>query len=152
MAKLCVSPVSANLLALNEQKGRPAWPARWAAYVGARFLRRRDGGLGSQLCTDLDAMPIEDTSIEWSQESSPYRTVARIVVQPQDSWQPDMVEAVDEGLTFSPWRGLAAHRPLGSVMRSRRQAYGSSARLRGEVYRPSSGRTRQYVRVDNTTG
>ena len=134
MAKLCVSPVSANLLALNEMKvdlhGKPD---------GLRTLVRDffagETGVWEmrvQLCTDLDAMPIEDASVEWPQDASPYRTVARIVVQPQDSWQPDMVEAVDEGLTFSPWRGLAAHRPLGSVMRSRRRAYESSARLRGE--------------------
>ncbi len=134
MAKLCVSPVSANLLALSEQNvdlhGQPDGlrtlvRAFFAANTAVWEMR-------IQLCTDLDTMPIEDASVEWPQDFNPYRTVARIVVQPQDSWQPDMVEAVDEGLTFSPWHGLAAHRPLGSVMRSRRQAYESSARLRGE--------------------
>ena len=124
MAKLCVSPVSDNLVALNEQSvnlhGRPDG----LRTLVREFFAAQDATweVRIQLCTDLDEMPIEDASVEWPQDSSPYRTVARITVQHQDSWQPDMVEAVDEGLTFNPWRGLAAHRPLGSVMGARRGA------------------------------
>ena len=135
MAKLCVSPVSGNLVALNEQSvnlhGRPdglrELVREFFASQGAEWEVR------IQLCTDLDKMPIEDAAVEWPQDASPYRAVARIVVVPQDSWEPTMVDAIDEGLTFSPWRGLAAHRPLGSVMRARRRAYESSARFRGET-------------------
>ncbi len=134
MAKLCVSPVSDNLVALNAQSvdlhGKPdglrALVRAFFATQGATWEVR------IQLCTDLDDMPIEDAAVEWPQDASPYRAVARITVPLQDSWGPAMVAAVDEGLTFSPWRGLAAHRPLGSVMRARRQAYEASARFRGE--------------------
>lgn len=37
---------------------------------------------------------------------------------------------VDDGLAFSPWHGIAAHRPLGSVMRARRAVYPRSAGFR----------------------
>ncbi len=134
MAKLCVSPVSDNLVALNEQPvDLHGKPDGLRALVRAFFATQQAAWeVRIQLCTDLDDMPIEDASVEWPQKTSPYRAVARIVVPPQDSWQPDMVEAVDKGLTFSPWRCLAAHRPLGSVMRARRRAYESSARFRSE--------------------
>ena len=45
---------------------------------------------------------------------------------------PAVVAAIDEGLAFSPWHGLAAHRPLGSVMRARNTTYTNSAEFRGK--------------------
>ncbi len=85
-----------------------------------------------QLCTDLDAMPIEDASVVWPEDASPYIPVARLQVGPQPSWDPAVVAAIDEGLAFSPWHGLAAHRPLGSVMRARNTTYTNSAEFRGK--------------------
>lgn len=85
-----------------------------------------------QLCTDLEAMPIEDASVEWPEEQSPYRTVATISAPAQVAWNEDKSRAVDDGQSFSPWHGLAAHRPLGSIMRLRQAAYRSSARFRSE--------------------
>lgn len=85
-----------------------------------------------QLCTSLETMPIEDASIVWPEEESPYVPVARLVVEPQPSWDPVSVAAIDEGLAFSPWHGLADHRPLGSVMRARNSTYTSSAEFRGK--------------------
>lgn len=85
-----------------------------------------------QLCTDLEAMPIEDASVVWPEDKSPYLPVARLTVKPQDSWSAEGIAAVDEGLAFSPWHGLAAHRPLGSVMRARNTTYTSSVKFRSE--------------------
>ncbi len=85
-----------------------------------------------QLCTDLETMPIEDASVAWPEDRSPYRAVARLTVKPQDSWSAEGIAAVDEGLSFSPWHGLAAHRPLGSVMRARNTTYTRSAAFRSE--------------------
>ncbi len=134
MAKLCIAPVSDNLVALNEQSVQLHGKPDGLRTLVREFFASQEAtwDVRIQLCTDLNTMPIEDASVEWPQENSPYRPVGRIVVKPQDSWGQDMVEAVDERLTFSPWRGLAAHRPLGSVMRARRRAYESSARFRGE--------------------
>ena len=86
-----------------------------------------------QLCTDLDTMPIEDASVIWPEEASPYIPVARLKVGPQPSWDPAMVAAIDEGLAFSPWHGLATHRPLGSVMRARNTTYTSSVEFRAST-------------------
>ena len=134
VGKLCVAPISPNLLALNEAKidlaGRPdglreevrtffaAETAVWEVRV--------------QLCVDPDKMPIENASVQWDEDLSPYVAVARITVPPQDSWAANAVDEIDDGMTFSPWRGLLAHQPLGSVMRSRRRAYESSAAFRRE--------------------
>jgi hypothetical protein len=38
--------------------------------------------------------------------------------------------AVDDQTAFSPWHGIAAHRPLGSIMRVRKAAYEASAQFR----------------------
>ena len=84
-----------------------------------------------QLCTDLTTMPIEDASVAWPEEASPYITVARLAVKPQPSWDPAAIAAIDEGLAFSPWHGLAAHRPLGGVNRARNTTYTRSAEFRG---------------------
>lgn len=85
-----------------------------------------------QLCTDLDTMPIEDASVAWPEDQSPYLVVARLAVEPQDSWSAEGIAAVDEGLSFSPWHGLAAHRPLGSVMRARNSTYTNSVNFRSQ--------------------
>ncbi|MEE2951310.1 MAG: catalase family protein [Pseudomonadota bacterium] len=86
-----------------------------------------------QLCRDLDTMPVEDPTVEWSEEASPYVTVARLRLPAQAAWSDEKAEKVDEAMRFSPWTGLAAHRPLGSVNRARRQAYEMSADFRSKV-------------------
>lgn len=131
-AKVCVSPVSAEMVALNEAKldlsGKPD-----GIRESVRAFFATQGGeweVRVQLCVDLDTMPIEDASAAWPEDKSPYVTVARITVGPQDTWSDARIAAVDEGVAFSPWNGLAAHRPLGSVMRARREAYKRSAAYR----------------------
>ncbi|WP_260600229.1 hypothetical protein [Sphingomonas endolithica] len=44
----------------------------------------------------------------------------------------DLAGEVDDQTYFSAWHGLAAHQPLGSVNRARRQEYEMSADLRGQ--------------------
>jgi hypothetical protein len=88
--------------------------------------------LRAQLCTDLAAMPIEDASIPWPEALSPYLTIARIVAEPQISWSETLAAVVDDGMSFSPWQGVQAHRPIGSVMRVRKEAYRMSAEFRGQ--------------------
>lgn len=85
-----------------------------------------------QLATDIEKMPVEDASKTWSEEESPYVTVARIRVAPQPAWTDARSKAVDDGLAFSPWHGLSAHRPIGGVQRSRKPAYEMSSGFRGQ--------------------
>ena len=76
----------------------------------------------AQLCTDLQTMPIEDASVAWPQDQSPYRTVARLTVPKQNAYS-DARRRYDERLAFNPIHALEDHRPLGSIMRSRMRIY-----------------------------
>jgi hypothetical protein len=44
----------------------------------------------------------------------------------------DLARLVDDGMQFNPWHALAAHRPLGSIMRVRKAVYAMSKRFRAE--------------------
>jgi hypothetical protein len=131
MAKFSVKPVSPSLKAL---KGAPIDLAHDDALreaVSAHFARQ--GGeweLRAQLCTDVRRMPIEDASVEWPESESPFVPVARIRAQPQTTWSQRRAALVDDGMSFDPWHALAAHRPLGSVMRVRKIAYEMAAKFR----------------------
>lgn len=134
MAKVSVAPVSESLTALKDApvdlKAKPdglrdAVVDYFAGSSGEWELR-------IQLCTDLDKMPIEDASVEWPQELSPYVAVARLKVEPQPAWSEERAKRIDEGMQFNPWHALAAHRPLGSVMRVRKEVYAMSKRFRAE--------------------
>ena len=77
-------------------------------------------------------MPIEDASVPWPEDLSPYIAVGRITAYPQLAWNEARSSAVDDGMAFSPWHGVAAHRPIGSIMRVRKAAYEMSAKFRAE--------------------
>jgi len=134
IAKLSVAPVSPELTELTGARIdvthgktpiRDAMIDHFALFGGEWEVR-------AQLCTDLDSMPVENAAKVWPEEQSPYVTVARIIAEPQTAWSEERSAAIDDGMSFSPWHGLAAHRPLGSINRLRRMAYEASARFRME--------------------
>ncbi len=88
--------------------------------------------LRAQLCRDLKKMPIEDSSIVWPEQLSPHQTLARLVVPRQAAWTQARAREIDDGASFSPWHGIEAHRPLGSIMRARKVAYEASVKFRAE--------------------
>ena len=93
----------------------------------------KEGGrweLRVQLCTDIEAMPIEDPTVQWDEDASPFRTVATLDVAPQLAWTNGNSEAIEDALFFSPWHGLAAHQPLGGVNRARKDPYRMSGEYR----------------------
>jgi hypothetical protein len=83
-----------------------------------------------QLATSLEKMPVEIASAEWSEEESPFVTVATLTALPQEAYSPERRVFVDEVLSFNPWHALAAHRPLGNVMRARKKSYKASSQYR----------------------
>lgn len=133
VAKLAVVPVSAAQRALAEAQvevdGGKDPNALRTATVG--YLREHDAEfeIRIQLCTDLEKMPIEDASKEWSEAESPYQPVARIRLPRQEAYS-DARQAYVEGLSFSPAHSLEVHRPLGSIMRARLQAYPAMSQRR----------------------
>lgn len=95
-----------------------------------------------QLCRDLEKQPIEDPTVEWKEEDSPFQTVATIHAGRQDSWDAGQVQKVNEEMRFWPWIGLAAHRPLGNINRARKKPYEHSTEYRVRsnrcpIYEPS---------------
>ena len=125
VAKIGLFPVSPELVAtLDRSLDTAADPD---AFRHAAVAHLRDHGatfeLRVQLCADPDAMPIEDASVAWPEDRSPYLPVARIVVPPQDAYGPARQAYFDEVLSFQPAHALAAHRPLGSLMRARLHTY-----------------------------
>lgn len=134
IAKISIAPVSRNLTDLTDQlvdlDGKP--DGLRASVVDFFSSNGGEWEVRVQLCTNLDSMPVEDSSVVWSEEESPYVPVARIVIEPQNAWDPQKVVAQDEGMSFSPWHGVRAHQPLGSIMRVRRAAYEQSAQFRAQ--------------------
>jgi hypothetical protein len=87
-----------------------------------------DFDLQVQLCTDLNAMPVNDVTVEWPEKLSPFVTVGRVYLPRQDISGPENVEKGDP-LAFNQWRVTAEHRPLGEIMDVRR-IYTASAKVR----------------------
>ena len=87
-----------------------------------------------QLCTDLEQMPIQDVTVEWLEALSPFVTVAKVRVPPQDISGDDNLERMD-ALSFTPWRVTAEHAPLGEIQRVRRQVYRRSSITRHRLNR-----------------
>jgi hypothetical protein len=134
IAKMALFPVTPDLVALKDARVAVDKDPDALRSAVRNFFSTRGGTweLRAQLCTDLKTMPIEDASVLWPEDQSPYRTIARITALAQDSWSDSKVRHVDDGMSFSPWHGLAAHQPLGSVMRARKNTYQASAQFRGE--------------------
>ncbi|MFI9383382.1 catalase family protein [Kutzneria sp. NPDC052558] len=85
-----------------------------------------------QLCTDLELMPVENTSVAWPEQVSPFVTVARITV-PRQEIGGDRNVADGDRLYLTPWRTRAEHAPLGQINRLRESAYRVSAQRRREI-------------------
>lgn len=134
--------------------------------LGADYLRQSmidrlspPGGSGTAACFDFgvqfqgdDAtdMPVEDPTVEWSEQSSlldwvplagrllfhrsqtikPFVKVASIEIEPQEFTGND---DFCERLSFNPWRNVEENRPLGNLMRARRVVYAQSLAKRMEL-------------------
>lgn len=129
---LCCGPaaVKLRLVPAGGHVPRPGASDDWAADLTAQAalapLRYR---LQLQCFVDEARTPIEDASVEWPESVAPFVDVAELVLQPP-STDAAFIAQVEAG-TFDPWQALAAHRPLGEVMRARKAAYYASQQTRG---------------------
>jgi len=127
--KYIVAPASAR------RSPRP--PALSDAYLRDAMRARLGEGEATfdvlvQFRTDPRRMPIEDASVEWRPEDSPYVPVARIRIPPQTIDDAGR-EADCERIAFNPWHCLPEHRPLGGMNRARREIYRAMAAFRSHV-------------------
>lgn len=137
IAKFRLRPVSPALTALTgtkiDTKDRPDGIRETVTQDMANI----DGewAFEVQLCRDLDKQPVEDPTVEWKEEDTPFVQVATLRLSRQNAWETERVHKVTDETRFSPWTGLAAHQPLGNVNRARRETYRHSAQFRASANR-----------------
>jgi hypothetical protein len=132
IAKISVAPLSPELMALVQAPLNVNGVPNGLREAVVAFFSKNGGvwEVRAQLCTDLEKMPIENAAVVWPEAISPFRPIARITVKPQMAWSNARSAAVDDGMSFAPWHGLAAHRPLGGVMRVRKVVYEEARKFR----------------------
>lgn len=123
VAKLSLAPVSRQLQDLKSAPIKVTGHPNALREAMIKYFSLNDAvwELRAHLCRDLERMPIEDASVRWPEELSPYLPIAFLTVSAQAAWNQQRSAAVDEDLSFSPWHGISSHRPLGSVMRMRKR-------------------------------
>ena len=85
-----------------------------------------------QLQTDAGKMPVEDPSIIWDENLSPFRKVATVRIPVQHFDTPEQMNFC-ENLSFTPWHSIPEHRPLGGLNRARKVVYEALSKLRHEL-------------------
>ena len=135
VGKYSLVPVSPSLTALTgtpvTTSGRPN--ALQEDIAAAMRAGSAQWELRVQLCRDTTTMPINDPTVPWSEQDSPYIAVARITAAAQTSAAPERVAQVDDRMKFSPWNGVVDHQPLGTLNKARRDTYARSAQFREHV-------------------
>jgi hypothetical protein len=86
-----------------------------------------------QFQVDPYETPIENASVRWDETLSVPVPVANIVMPAQELAAP----AFCDGLAFTPWHSIAAHKPMGNHNRARRIVYAASQQLRGRGPEPT---------------
>jgi hypothetical protein len=74
-------------------------------------------------------MPLDDASVIWSEEDSPFVPIARIDIPPQ-KFTSEAQQEFCEDLSMNPWHGVGAWQPLGSLNKSRRLVYHAVSQYR----------------------
>ena len=134
IAKIAAFPASAAQAVLEDEKLDTSADPDVFRHAVQSYLDGHDAvfEIRVQLCIDLNDMPVEDASTRWDEAKSPYRTVARLVLRRQDALSEARRAYADDVLSFRPAHSLAAHRPLGSLMRARLKTYEALSRFRHE--------------------
>jgi hypothetical protein len=79
--------------------------------------------------TDPATMPIDDSTVLWSEKSSPFVEVASITI-PEQRFDSAEQQDLCENLSYTPWHALPEHHPLGTINRIRRVVYDAISSLR----------------------
>jgi len=117
----------------SNRKTKIPWrpPDNWLRQSLAMRLASEDVVLDFQIQaqTDPRRMPIEDASIEWPENLSPFVTIAEIKIPKQRFDSPEQL-AFANVLSYNPWHTTATHRPLGNQNRARKLIYTQLSELR----------------------
>jgi hypothetical protein len=74
-------------------------------------------------------MPVEDSTVLWSEKDSAFLKAARVTIPRQVFATPEQ-DAFCENLSFTPWHALPDHEPVGVMNRIRRAVYQEISRYR----------------------
>lgn len=77
----------------------------------------------------LSDMPIEDATVDWSPEKSPFVSVAKIFIPKQNFTSKAQMDFCED-ISYTPWHSLAEHKPLGSLNRVRKEVYTTISKFR----------------------
>ncbi len=143
IAKVRVTPTPASAAGVVRRTLDPASTAEAFRPALVAELRERPSefDIQVQLCVDLAQMPVEEPSEQWSETLSPFVTVARLRLPQQDIGEDDNL-ALQDATSITPWRCTEEHRPLGNIMRARKEVYRQSSILRHRL----NGQVRQEPR------
>lgn len=126
-APIACGPYAARVRLLPAgSEARPGAEADWAGDFLARLARGPlQFRLQLQFFVDEARTPIEDASVDWSEDVAPYVTVGVLTLPPQEVQMTEgaALAAAIEAAAFDPWTALMEHRPLGEVMRARKAVY-----------------------------
>src|SRR5687768_67195 len=85
-----------------------------------------------QLQTDSHLMPIEDGSVRWPEELSPFIPAATVHI-PKQKFDSEAYREFSKRLKMNPWHCLPEHRPLGNLNRARFRMYYELSNFRQEM-------------------
>ncbi|WP_218944152.1 hypothetical protein [Marinobacter changyiensis] len=85
-----------------------------------------------QFQKDPITMPIEDASVVWPEQQSPFIRIATLTI-PRQRFDYPAQDAFARNLTINPWHTLPVHRPLGNQNRARKTIYLATSRLRQAI-------------------
>jgi deferrochelatase/peroxidase EfeB len=85
-----------------------------------------------QVQTDPHLMPIENASVRWPEELSPFVPAATVHI-PRQKFDTLAHTEFAKRLSINPWHCLPEHRPLGNQSRARLRMYTTLSRLRQEM-------------------
>lgn len=117
------------------EKGGEASPnptsANFLREVMVKHLDQQDAQFDFlvQLQKNSKHMPLEDATIEWGENESPFIKVATIRI-PMQTFDTEVRKRFDENLSYNPWHATSEHQPLGGVNRLRKQVYQAVSEMR----------------------
>jgi hypothetical protein len=94
------------------------------AVTGASF------DLGIEIQSDPKLQPVEDPTVNWSEQVGARREWLGIISIPAQDVDPK--SALAENLAFSPWHTIKEHEPVGAINRARMPVYRDMSTLRHE--------------------
>jgi hypothetical protein len=134
VAKLRVAPTQTSAAGVVRRTIDPASAKEAFRPALVAELRERpiEFDIQVQLCVDLAKMPVEEPSELWSEALSPFVTVAKLRLPQQDIGRGENL-VLQDATSITPWRVTEEHRPLGNIMRARKEVYRQSSILRHQL-------------------